>query len=286
MCLALIILIYFLFILFIASFVYPLPINDSGVTRYRTIPWATLILILVNTVVFVTWIGPNMYERQQNSNQIQYVASEEYKAKMNIYGFKESTIRDGTGVAALVTFTSMFMHASFWHLFGNMVYLWTFGRRVEDACGSGRFMLFYLICGLISNVGSVLLTPSVDVVPSVGASGAIAGVMGAYLFLFPGVTINCLWGIGSLLRLPVATVRLLSNKPHKFWRWTVSLPAWLLLVWFVFQNLVPSLKVISSDEQVQGVNTLAHLAGFFGALTVFFFVRKDLLMRYLHGRSL
>jgi len=286
MCLAIAILIYFLFILFLSTLLYPMPVNDSGVTRYRTIPWSTLALILVNTVIFVAWIGPDMYEQQQGESGLTIVPSEAYMGKIDAYGFKETTVRDGTGMAALVTFTSMFMHADFWHLFGNMMYLWTFGRRVEDACGSGRFMLFYLTAGLIANVGSVVLTPGIDKIPSIGASGAIAGVMGAYLFLFPGVTVNCLWGIGSLLRLPVAVVRLLSSKPHKFWRWTVSLPAWLLLIWFVVQNFIPSLENITGDRDVQGVNTLAHLAGFFAALLVFLFVRKDLLMRYLHGRSL
>ena len=77
-----------------------------------------------------------------------------------------------------------------------------------------------------------------------------------------------------------------DNDDFKFWRWTVTLPAILLLIWFVFQNLVPSLETIQSDDELSGVNYLAHLAGFLSALTVFLFVRKDVLVRYFQGRAL
>lgn len=286
MCLLIVILAYILLILFIASFLYPLPVNDSGVTRYRTIPWMTLTLIGINTLIFVLWIAPDLYQEAEQGAPIE-VTYETYINKINAYGYSEQTLRDSSGIAAFVTLSSMFMHAGPWHLFGNAMYLWAFGRRVEDACGSWRFLLFYLSAGLIANIGSVLFTPSVDTVPSIGASGAIAGVMGAYLLLFPGTWVNCLWGIGMILRLPVAGIRLMMGaKDTKFWRWTVPLPAWLLLIWFVVQSLLPSLAIIRNDEEVRGINHLAHLTGFLGALTIFLFVRKDMLLRYLHGRSL
>ncbi len=285
MCLLLAILAYFLLILFISTLVYPMPVNDSGITRYRAIPWVTLLLIVVNTLIFVLWIAPDLYTRIEGSVVIE-PAIENYIGKIKTYGYVEKNIRDGLGVGAWAAFSSMFMHADFWHLFGNMMYLWTFGRRVEDACGSWRFLLFYLLAGMVADIGSVVLTPLSGTRPSIGASGAIAGVMGAYLLLFPGATVNCLWGIGSIIRLPIATVRLALDREAKFWRWTVSLPAWMLLGWFLLQNVLPSLETIRSDQDLGGVNYLAHLTGFFAALTVFLFVRKDLLMRYLHGRSL
>jgi membrane associated rhomboid family serine protease len=253
--------------------------------RYRTIPWATLLLIAVNTVIFVLWIAPDLYVQQQGSVIIE-PNFDRYVDKVTLYGYTENAVRNGLGVGAFAAFSSMFMHADFWHLFGNMIYLWAFGRRIEDACGSWRFLLFYLLAGMFADVGSVLFTSSLDTRPSIGASGAIAGVMGAYLLLFPTARVNCLWGLGSLLRLPVAAIRLLMNRQYKFWRWTVSLPAWLLLVWFVIQNALPSLETIQGHKELQGVNYLAHLAGFLAALTVFLFVRKDLLMRYVHGRTL
>jgi membrane associated rhomboid family serine protease len=285
MCLLIAILAYFLFILFLSTLLYPMPVNDSGIVRYRTIPWATLLLIAVNTVIFVLWIAPDLYVQQQGSVIVE-PNFDRYVDKVTTYGYTEQAVRSGIGVGAFVAFSSMFMHADFWHLFGNMVYLWAFGRRIEDACGSWRFLLFYLLAGMFADVGSVLFTSSLDTRPSIGASGAIAGVMGAYLLLFPTTRVNCLWGIGSLLRLPVATIRLLINKQYKFWRWTVSLPAWTLLVWFVVQNALPSLETIQGNQELQGVNYLAHLAGFLAALTVFLFVRKDLLVRYVRGRTL
>lgn len=286
MCLLAAILAYFLLILFLSTLLFPMPINDSGVVRYRTVPWATLILIMINTAVFVLWIAPDLYGQQEQGIVIQ-PTFESYVGKVNTYGFNEQTLRQGEGIAALAALTSMFMHADFWHLFGNMIYLWAFGRRVEDACGSSRFLLFYLLAGMIASVGSVLLTPKTDTLPSIGASGAISGVMGAYLLLFPGAWVNCLWGVGTILRIPYAAIRkLFAGDEYKFWRWTVPLPAWLVLIWFVARSFLPSLETIRSDEEIQGINHLAHLAGFLASLTVFFFVRKDLLLRYVHGRSL
>jgi membrane associated rhomboid family serine protease len=287
MCLLVAILAYFLLILFLSTLLFPMPVSDSGVVRYRTIPWVTLLLIVINTMVFVLWIAPDLYGQQEAAIVIQ-PTFEDYVGKVNTYGFSEHALRQGTGIAALATFSSMFMHADFWHLFGNMIFLWAFGRRVEDACGSWRFLGFYLLVGMMANVGSVLFTPKLDTLPSIGASGAISGVMGAYLLLFPGAWVNSLWGLGTILRIPYAAIRKLTTRDgdYKFWRWTVPLPAWLVLIWFVVRSFLPSLETIRSDEEIQGINHLAHLAGFLAALTVFFFVRKDLLLRYLHGRSL
>ena len=285
MCLLTSILAYFMLILFLKTLIYPMPVNDSGITRYRAIPWVTLTLIVVNTLIFVLWIAPDLYARVAGSVVIE-PAIQNYIGKIRTYGYTEQNIHDGTGIGALAAFSSMFMHADFWHLFGNMMYLWTFGRRVEDACGAWRFLLFYLLAGMVAHIGSVVLTPLLGTRPSIGASGAIAGVMGAYLLFFPGTTVNCLWGIGVIARLPFAAIRVAMDREAKFWRTTVSLPAWTLLGWFLLQTVLPSMETIRSDEEIAGVNHLAHLTGFFAALAVFLFVRKDLLMRYLHGRKL
>ena len=92
--------------------------------------------------------------------------------------------------------------------------------------------------------------------------------------------------ISRVVRLPIVVVRAFWNKDQKIWRWTVTLPAWILLIFFVISNAIPSLETIQSDQELSGVNYLAHLSGILAALTVFFFVRKDLLMRYMHGRAL
>jgi membrane associated rhomboid family serine protease len=284
MCLIAAFLFYFLLILFLTALILPLPINDAGAVRYRTLPWATIALILLNTAIFVLWIAPDLYGSGDEAMLME--PSQDYMNKMMKYGFSETELRARSGIGAFAAFTSMFMHVDFWHLFGNMVYLWTFGRRVEDACGAWRFLLFYLIAGLVAHLGSVLLNPALNVRPSVGASGAIAGVMGAYLLLFPGAKIVTLWGIGTIIRLPITLVRLLMRHDVPVWRWTIPLPAWLLLIFFAVENTVPSIEVIMSGEDSGGVNYLAHLAGFLAALLIFLFVRKDLLMRYVSGRSL
>ncbi len=287
MCGLIAVILYILFILFLSSIFFPLPVNDSGLTRYRTVPWATMSIIIINTVIFVLWTAPDLY--QVVDGEETFEPSVDYFAKIYIYGYNEQPIVEGKGVGAFTTFSSVFMHADFWHVFFNMLYLWTFGRRVEDACGSWRFLLFYLLAGMIAGMGSVLLRPGVDMVPGIGASGAISGVMGAYLFLFPGARVECMWGIGLMLRIPYAAIKSATkakNEEYKFWRWTVTMPAILLLIWFVFQQLAPSVESIQSDDQLGGVNYLAHLAGFLSALTVFFFVRKDVMVRYLQGRSL
>lgn len=282
MCLIAVLLAYFLLVIFLTTFFFPLPINDAGLVRYRSIPWATIGLIIVNTVIFLFWLAPNLY----TSENMYDVSARTYINKVWSYGYRETVIRDGTGIGAFTTFSSIFMHADIWHLAGNMVYLWTFGRRVEDACGAGRYLLFYLFAGMVANMGYALLNPALGDIPGIGASGAIAGVMGAYLLLFPSARIVTLWGIGSLLRLPIAAIRILMRHDVPIWKWTISLPAWLLLIGFAIENTIPSLEVMMQGEDRAGTNNLAHLTGFLAALAIFLFVRKDLLIRYVKGRSL
>lgn len=271
----------FLFIIIItliqASFVLPMPISDTGTVRYRTVPWMTFTLIFINAGLFLVWLAPDLYAPDNTVADVY-----PYYEKVWTYGFRGIFMRgDGGSIGAFTTFTSMFMHADFWHVTGNMIFLWTFGRRVEDACGPWRYLLFYLAAGMVANLGSELLNPANADIPGIGASGAIAGVMGAYLILFPGAKVQCLWGMGSILRVPYA---MLMGK--KIWRWTISLPAWIFLVYFAVREAIPSIDTIQYGQEGGGVNNLAHLMGFLGAVVVFLFVRKDLLMRYVSGRRI
>lgn len=284
MCLLISLLFYILAVLFFMTFIFPLPVNDAGTVRYRSIPWATIGLIFTNTFIFVLWLAPDLY---QNNEALFDQSLRSYVHKVWSYGYREQVVRNGTaGAGAFTTFSSMFMHADLWHLFGNMVYLWAFGRRVEDACGHWRYLLFYLFAGMVANVGSAVLSPGIEDRPGIGASGAIAGVMGAYLLLFPSAYIVTLWGLGAILRIPVALIRIMMGHHISFWRWTIPLPAWFLLIGFALQNTIPSLELIMGRADTGGVNYLAHLAGFLAALAIFLFVRKDLLIRYVSGRSL
>lgn len=308
-------------------FLLPLPVEDNGTVRYRSVPWMTISLIVVNVVAFVLWEGLPYFEMIAVA-QTESEVMEMYIPFAEIiwtYGSRPSFIYEHQSIGAFSAFTSMFMHGNLSHLLGNMFYLWAFGRRVEDACGPWRFLVFYLLAGMLANVGYLVLAPQ-DAFdrPGVGASGAISGVMGAFLILFPGVNISCLWGLGfglrrswvaaiiaafmsgylfivggidDLLFALVIALRLIflvqgwamrqSDEPGfgAGFSWTVSIPAWILLVFFAIDNITASFAVIQGAD-MGGVNTIAHMTGFLAAITIFLYVRKDLLTRYISGRRL
>lgn len=270
--------------LFQMSVIYPLPLSDIGTVRYRTMPTMTYALIIINSLVFIAWQAPDYY-RAETLSQLQ-----PYVDKLWTYGYRDLLLTQGLSIGAFVTFTSMFMHADIWHLFGNMIFLWTFGRRIEDACGPWRYLLFYLIAGMVANLGSELLNPTMQYIPSlgtsvhlpgIGASGAIAGLMGAFLVLFPRTKIQCMWFLGIIIWLPY---RIITRAEHVFSRWVV-LPAWVLLIYFGVRDLLPSLQTILQQEPVGEVNHLAHLMGYLAGLLIVFFVRKDLLVRFVQRRA-
>jgi len=146
--------------------------------------------------------------------------------------------------AWFTVFSSMFLHGGFMHLIGNMLYLWIFGNNVEDSMGHGRFIVFYLACGVIAALGQSLLNPE-SKIPMIGASGAISGVLGAYLLLFPHAQVVVLipFGFLSLMRLPAL---------------------WVLGLWFGMQLLYSALA--SADQG--GVAFAAHASGFVAGMAL------------------
>jgi membrane associated rhomboid family serine protease len=264
-----------LLVLFDMSVIYPLPLSDIGSVRYRTMPTMTWLLIIANSLIFIAWQAPDYYTAE-TIGQLQ-----PYVDKIWTYGYRDVFMTEGQSIGAFTTFTSMFMHGDIWHLFGNMIFLWTFGRRLEDACGPYRYLLFYLVAGMVANLGSVVLNPIVGELPSVGASGAIAGLMGAFLVLFPGAKIQCMWFLGMILWLPY---RIITKQEHVFSRYVV-LPAFIILVYFAVRELLPSLQTIADGNNSPGVNSLAHLLGFASGPLILLFVRKDLLVRFLSRRT-
>lgn len=149
--------------------------------------------------------------------------------------------------------TSMFMHGGWAHLLGNMLYLWIFGDNVEDLMGHGRFAIFYILSGLAAVWAHILTSPA-SKIPLVGASGAIAGVLGAYLVLFPRARIISLIPLGFFLRV-------------------VAVPAILFLpIWFLMQFIF---GVASLGAETAGVAWWAHVGGFVaGAALCWLFVRR------------
>ena len=153
---------------------------------------------------------------------------------------------NGTGSfqAVLTIFTAMFMHGSLSHIFGNMLFLWVFGQAIENAFGSRPYTIFYLICGVAANMAQYLVDPN-STVPNLGASGAIAGVMGAYLAMYPTSTIDLfVWPLSLFIFRDI------------------RVPAWLMLgLWFAFQ-VISGVGGMSGASAAGGVAYFAHIGGF------------------------
>ena len=222
-----------------------LPLNDTESNRYAGPPMMTLSLLLVNLLVMVVepflWetLWPNMYE---------------------LFGSVPQYVLNEKGGGALASITSIFIHADIFHLAGNMLFLWVFGRRIEDACGPWRFLTFYLFCGLCADLLSTLIRFE-EYIPGIGASGAIAGLLGAYLILFPGGRIRALLLFFFVPTLP--RVRAI----------------WFLLYWLAIQ-IVPAAQVVLEDAPYD-INYWAHLGGFFGSVFILLFLRPEAFARFL-----
>ena len=148
-------------------------------------------------------------------------------------------------------FTYMFMHGGFWHLAGNMLFLWIFGNNIEEAMGHTRFFLFYVACGIVAVFSQALPNPG-SIIPIVGASGAISGVLGAYMLLFPRARV--------LLGLPLGFVNV------EFGRFPA---VWVLATWFALQLLFVGIAAARGlGESQGGIAFGAHIAGFVAGLAL------------------
>src|ERR1700722_602283 len=206
------------------------PLKDTQPSYSR--PVVTTVLIAINILIFLfEWSLPE-YSRHYLSRT----------ALIQLYGLTPDRFRFTTLV------TSMFLHGGWMHVLGNMFYLWAFGNRLEDALGHARFLVFYLLCGVVAGGAQVLLNPY-STLPMVGASGAIAGVMGAYLLKFPGA-------------------RILTLVFIFFFVTTFEIPAMILLgYWFVIQ-LFSGLGSIAQTNLSGGggVAWFAHIGGFLAGM--------------------
>jgi membrane associated rhomboid family serine protease len=155
----------------------------------------------------------------------------------------------------LTLLTAMFMHGGWMHIIGNMLYLWIFGDNVEDNFGHGKFLIFYLICGIVASFAQIILDPS-SVIPSLGASGAIAGVLGAYLIMFPRNRVRTILPLGFI------------------WT-TIELPALVVLgFWIVIQIISQYTASFSNTTQTGGVAYMAHIGGFLAGVILAFILRR------------
>jgi len=218
-----------------------IPLRDDNPSSSR--PMVTYLIILANVLVFLYMLGLG-----SDAAIERFVLT---------YGAIPARISGGVSAGALAAFptllTSMFLHGGWAHLLGNMLYLWIFGDNVEDLMGHGGFLLFYLLTGLAA-VWTHILTAPASPVPLIGASGAIAGVLGAYLALFPRARIISLVPLGFFLRI-------------------VAVPALLFLpLWFLLQFIQ---GVATLGAETAGVAWWAHIGGFAsGFLLVWVFARR------------
>ncbi len=218
-----------------------IPLKDENPTRNK--PIATFILIVINCLVY-------LYSATMSETGFQIFMYQFGLIPTEIFHLSELTPDYATPIA-LTPFTSMFMHGGFMHLAGNMLYLWIFGNNIEDQLGPFKFVLFYIISGLAAAFLFILFSPNSEI-PMVGASGAIAGVLGGYLVLFPRARILTFMFLFFFIRM-------------------IYLPAKIVLgFWFFYQLLMSA----SSFGGGGGVAWLAHVGGFAFGWLWFRFVSK------------
>jgi len=206
------------------------PIGDDNTGR-RIVPVVTYVLIAINVVVF-------LLELQNGDPFIRNWAFVPAR-------FSQEPTADLTTV-----FTAMFMHGSWLHLGGNMLYLWIFGDNVEDRFGHLKFLVFYLAAGIAATFAQYFAMPGSNV-PNVGASGAIAGVLGAYILMFQHARVNVLLG-----------------------RQVVAMPALIVLgFWIVLQLVSGVVSIAYTDADVGGVAYMAHVGGFVAGFLMAFVFR-------------
>jgi membrane associated rhomboid family serine protease len=210
-----------------------IPLRD--VIPSRTTPFVTVTLIILNAIVFL------YQETLPDPIQKQFVLT---------FALIPADF------SWLNVFTSMFMHGGWMHILGNMLYLWIFGDNVEDRMGHGRFIVFYLLCGMAAAFAQTAVNPDSNI-PMLGASGAIAGVLGAYLIMFPQSRV--------LTLIPLFII----------WE-IVEIPAVIVLgIWFVLQ-LLSGVGSLASTDTGGGVAFWAHIAGFVcGMALVPFFKQRQ-----------
>lgn len=221
------------------------PLKDINPTE--RFPIVTIVLIVINSIVYMyeLSLGPELGAFLTSWGTVPY----EITRGVDLVGRTADSpiVHTTTPTFHYVTlFSSMFIHGGFFHLFGNMLYLWIFGNNIEDLLGPLRFVLFYLLCGLIASLTHVVIQPS-SVIPTVGASGAVSGVLGAYLIVYP--------------RARVVTVVFLLIFVR-----VMLLPAGVLLVfWFVI-NAVSGFS--SLGLRGGGVAWFAHVGGFLAGIAL------------------
>jgi membrane associated rhomboid family serine protease len=234
-----------------------IPIGDDNSDRTMT-PYVNYLIILLNIIVFIAFqgLGANddfTYAFSTVPQEIvtgKDIVTPDHTAQDPVSGdtFPVPGLRP-TPISVYITLlVSVFMHGSIAHIAGNMLFLWIFGDNVENALGHARYLIFYLVCGVLASLAHVFSTVAFGgdpMIPSLGASGAISGVLGGYILLFPGRRVTVI-----------------------LFRFITQVPALVAVgIWFVFQ-LISGLGVLGDPTQSGGVAYAAHVGGFIAGLVL------------------
>ncbi|MBV9707488.1 MAG: rhomboid family intramembrane serine protease [Chloroflexi bacterium] len=233
-----------------------IPIKDYPGPR-RTMPWVTWGLILINVIVFVYQITLSPDDTQA------FIFAYSVVPQALVHGVPQTSLLaqhiafQTPEPVYLTLITSMFLHAGLLHIAGNMLYLFIFGDNVEDRMGHLPYLLFYLFCGVVAGLTQVVVDPN-STIPSLGASGAIAGVLAAYLVLFPLAKVRTIIFIFIFFTL-------------------VTLPAYILIgFWFLLQLFDGVASLSTVQQGMGGVAYFAHVGGFLTGLAITFLLRSQL----------
>ena len=198
-----------------------LPIGDDNSAR-RTVPVVTYALIAVNVLFFL----------------VELSAGEDFIRQWSV--IPRELLANPVG-EFITIFTAMFMHGGWLHLLSNMLYLWIFGDNVEDRLGHAKFLLFYILCGIAATYAQAFVNPGSNI-PNLGASGAIAGVLGAYLIMFPGGRVSVMMGRGI-----------------------IPMPAIIVIGFWALLQIFSSVGSVGQGD-TGGVAYMAHVGGFVAGL--------------------
>jgi membrane associated rhomboid family serine protease len=216
-----------------------IPIGDDP--KRRVVPWVTLAILVANIAVFLYELG--LGERGLN----RFVQSVGTIPIEILSGRDLPPAAPGPVYVTLIT--AMFVHGGFLHIASNMLYLWVFGDNVEDVLGHGMYLVFYLVSGIVAGLTHVFVNAASDI-PSVGASGAVAGVLGAYLLLFPSAQVRTVLFLGPFI--------------------TVTRVSAILLIgfWFLTQLISGIAALDVEAQQTVGVAFWAHIGGFVAGMVL------------------
>lgn len=242
-----------------------IPIGDENPSL--TTPWVTYVLLglIVGSWFLVQGGGFDGYALAASACNYGMVPGELTRmAEIGTgvpLGNGMACVVDREPINVLTPLTSMFLHGGWMHLLGNSLFLWVFGNNIEDSMGPVRFALFYVICGLAAAAAHIFIEPA-SALPTIGASGAISGVMGAYLLLYPRVRVKMLFIFIVFFRV-------------------FRIPAWIVLVyWFALQILEGLPQLAPGPEVTGGTAVWAHVGGFVaGVLLVKLFENRKLVRR-------